>query len=120
MNRTGPTNENLQKLIRELKLLSYKDKSNLWGRIADDLEKPSRQRREVNLARINVSTKENEIVVVPGKVLGTGSLDHKVTLAAWKFSEQAREKVASVKGSTLTIEELMKKKPKSSEVRVIG
>jgi len=114
--RTGPTNQTLVRLIRELKKASAKEKAPIWKRIAKDLEKPSRQRREVNLTRINKHTKAKESIVVPGKVLGTGELKHEVTIAAWQFSEGAKKKVKQA----LTIPELIKKNPKGKNVRIIG
>src|SRR3989344_9598552 len=99
MQRTGPTNKELENLIRDLKLLSHKEKVGVWHRIATDLEKPTRQRRTVNLAHINLVATEKEIVLVPGKVLGTGDVLQKYNIAAWQFSDQAREKVAQAKGS---------------------
>ncbi len=87
--RTGPTNIHLKELIIELKKNSISHNSNLWKRIAKELSKPTRVRRIVNLSRINRHTKENENIIVPGKVLASGDLDHKLTIAAWQFSEQA-------------------------------
>ena len=60
MKRTGPTNPLLQDLIGELKKRSNEQSVNLWKRIASDLERPTRNRRAVNLSRINRNTKENE------------------------------------------------------------
>jgi len=114
--RTGTTDPALKKLIQELKKTSAKEKAPIWKRIANDLAKSSRRRREVNLTRINKHTKDKESVIVPGKVLGTGELDHEVTVAAWQFSEGARKKVKQA----LTIPELIKKNPKGKNVRIIG
>ena len=46
--RTGLTNPQLQDLIKELKKKSIEHKVKIWKRIADDLEKPVRQRRIIN------------------------------------------------------------------------
>jgi large subunit ribosomal protein L18e len=118
--RTGPTNTQLVNLISALKQKGYTDKSALWKRIASDLEKPSRQRREINLSRINRYTKENETVIVPGKVLASGGLDHKLTIAAWQFSKQALEKIAEANSKAVTITELMNESPKNKMIRIIG
>jgi large subunit ribosomal protein L18e len=119
MKRTGPTNFQLLRLISELKKKSLDDGSSVWKRIALDLERPSRQRREVNLSRINEFCRDNELVVVPGKVLGSGELDKKIVVAAYSFSQSAKEKIMA-NGQTLSLDELMKKKIKPSEIRVIG
>src|SRR3989344_2115372 len=116
MVRTGPTTLTLKNLIRDLRILSSKEKIRIWNRIADDLEKSTRQRREVNIRSINKNTKTNDIVIVPGKVLSIGELDHKVTVAAYRFSEAARIKI-NKKGNAITIQELIKENPKGKGVR---
>jgi large subunit ribosomal protein L18e len=118
--RTGPTNQNLQNLIRELKELSSKQNIRIWKRIALDLEKPTRQRRVVNLSRIDHHTKENDTIIVPGKVLGSGLLNHKLTIAAYNFSEGALQKIQKANAKAITITELMKEDIKGKGVRIIG
>ena len=120
MKRTGPTNIQLQQLISELKKASIEQDVKIWKRIAQDLEKPSRQRRIVNIARINRVTKEGEQVIVPGKVLGTGTLSHKLTLAAFDLSESAKDQIKKSQGKIMTIAELLKQNPKGKNVRIIG
>ena len=119
MKRTGPTNIQLQKLIQELKKKSQEHSVKIWSRIAEDLEKPTRQRRIVNLYKINKYTKENEIVIVPGKVLAVGELDHSVVVAAFKFSNSALEKINKI-GKAITIDELIQENPKGKKIRIIG
>ena len=67
--------------------------------------------------RLNKYTKDNEIILVPGKVLGTGNLNHKLTIAAFSYSETAKEKL---KGNIVSIDELLKKDPKGKNIRIIG
>ena len=119
VKRTGPTTLALQELIRDLKILSIKEKINLWSRIAKDLERPTRIRRSVNITRINRYTKNNETALVPGKVLSDWELNKKLTIAAYQFSEKAREKI-NKSGKAISITELMKENPKGSKVRIIG
>lgn len=118
--RTGPTNPQLSQLITELRSVAYSQKNGLWKRIADDLERPTRQRRIVNLSRLSRNTQENDVVVVPGKVLASGELSHKLTVAAWKFSDGAREKVHAAKGTTIALSEFMKQKSDLTKVKIIG
>lgn len=113
-------NTQITLLIQELKKESSKQKMPLWKRIASDLEKPTRQRRIVNLSKINRYCKENDIVIVPGKVLGTGELDKKLTIAAYKFSESATEKIKNAKGTSLELLELLQKKPDTKNIKIIG
>jgi len=116
--RTGPTNMQLKKLILELRKLSAKEKASIWKRVANDLEKSTRSRREVSFSKIEKHVKDKETVVVPGKVLASGILTRKITLAAWKFSAQAKEKAKGAK--LITIQELMKMNPKGKGVRLMG
>lgn len=112
-------NEELKKLVSELKKLSIDKKVNIWKRVAEDLEKPTRNRRIVNVYKLSKYSKEDEFVIVPGKVLGTGELNHKLNVAAYGFSEDALKKI-NAKGKAITIDELMKKNPEGKNLRIIG
>jgi large subunit ribosomal protein L18e len=92
----------------------------MWARIANDLEMPTRKRRVVNLSRLNRFTKADETVIVPGKVLGSGILAHNLTIAAFAFSDGARERITQAKGKCLTIPELLKQNPKGKDIRIMG
>ncbi len=106
--RTGPSNPILLRLIMELKKRSREQNANIWRRVANDLEKSTRQRRIVNLSSISRYTKANEIVVVPGKVLGAGDLQHKITISAFQFSNGAKEKIEKVGAKIVPLLELSK------------
>tara|TARA_Y100000310_G_C20587106_1_gene766018 strand:- start:259 stop:612 length:354 start_codon:yes stop_codon:yes gene_type:complete len=116
VKRTGPSNPELQNLIKEL---NSKSDVNLWKRLAKDLSKPTRQRRIVNIYKINKFAKEGETVVVPGKVLNLGEMEKKVDVAAFSFSDKARAKINKV-AKTMTITELMDKNPEGKKVRLLG
>lgn len=120
MKRTGPTNPNLQELIVRLKKAATENNTPLWRRVALDLERPTRMRRAVNLSRINRFAKEGELVLIPGKVLGSGQLSRRLTIAAWSISGQALERVREANGEFLTIAELLAKNPDGKNVRIIG
>ncbi|MEM4244658.1 MAG: 50S ribosomal protein L18e [Candidatus Nanoarchaeia archaeon] len=120
MRRTGPTNVHLKALIRDLRKLSRKENVNVWRRVASELAKPTRSRREVNLFTINLSTNDKETVIVPGKVLGEGELERPVSVAAFRFSESAKQKIIKAGGKVLTIQDVMKSNPKGKDVRILG
>src|SRR3989338_1932650 len=102
MNREK-TNPQLISLIQELRVLSNKENVKLWKRLAKDLGKSTRSYPSINVWKINKNIRENEIALIPGKVL----------------SKEAREKI-NKKGKAITIKELIKEKPKGSKVRIIG
>jgi large subunit ribosomal protein L18e len=119
MKRTVSTNPYLRKLIEELRKKSLELKAPIWKKIAEKLEKPRRSRVEVNLVSIDRNTNKGDTVIVPGVVLGSGDLTKPIAIAAWKFSPNAEEKIKKAKGETMTIEELMKKTPKGSGVKIL-
>ncbi len=119
MKRTGPTNMQLRKLIVELKRLAAKQKVRLWKAVAEELEAPTRKRREVSVESISRHARANETVIVPGKVLSNGEMRQKTTVAAFKFSKSAEEKI-NASGKALSIQELMKANPKAQKVRILG
>jgi large subunit ribosomal protein L18e len=118
MKKLRKTNPNLISLITLLQKEGYKDSTPLWIDISKRLSRPTRQRSAVNISKINRYTKDGETVVVPGKVLGAGILDHSVTVSAFAFSQSAREKI-SVQGRALTIEELLRENPKGTGIRIL-
>lgn len=106
-------------LIRLLKKQSLERKANIWNNVAKYLAKSQPQRTSVNLSKINRYTEKNETVIVPGKVLGTGSLDHPITIAAFKTSKKAKEKIKAAKAKYISIQEIVKKKPKGTKIKII-
>jgi large subunit ribosomal protein L18e len=118
--RTGTTNPSLLGLIRELKKQSIEQNVPLWKRIAVDLERPTRNRRIVNLSKIDRYAKENETIVVPGKVLAGGVLNQKLTIAAFKFSDSAKDKIQKSGSKIVQISELLKESPKGKKIRIMG
>jgi large subunit ribosomal protein L18e len=113
-------NEQLATLIQALKTLAIQKDVSLWKRIALELEKATRARREINVYKLETFAREGEVVIVPGKVLGSGALSKKITVAALSFSDSARDKILANKGEILTIDELMTKNPQASKVRIMG
>lgn len=120
MRDTKSTNPEVIQLIKYLKKQSREQSADIWLCVAEYLAKPSRQRIAVNLSKINRYTDKNSTVVVPGKILASGTLDHEVTVAAFSISEKAKEKLSAAKAKYLTISELVEQNPKGSNVKIIG
>jgi large subunit ribosomal protein L18e len=114
MKKTNHTNEHLKNLIVELKVHSEKENAPAWKAIAKELEKPTRRKRKVNLSKLNKVTNKDDLVVIPGKLLGDGELEHTLKIAAFQVSETAREKV-----KVMTIKEALKEDPKGKKLRII-
>ena len=120
MRETKSTNPEIVQLIRYLKKQSREKDAGIWLDVASNLAKPSRQRVAVNLSQINRYTEKNAVIVVPGKILASGILDHAVTVAAFDASDKAKEKLAAAKAKYMTITELVEKNPQGSNVKIFG
>lgn len=118
VKRTGPTNYQTQILLDEIRPKTVKSK--FWQRISEEISKPTRMRRIVNIYKINLFAQDGETIIVPGKVLGVGDLDKKVEVAALNFSQEAKDKILAAKGKVLTIRELLQKNPDAKNVRILG
>ncbi len=108
------------KLGRELEKQSRKSKQKIWGNVSERILSSGKNRASVNVAEISRNSKDGTKVIVPGKVLGAGSIDHKVTVAAFSFSHGARAKIVAAGGECCGIAEFMKETSKVSDVLIIG
>ena len=111
---TGPSNYYHRKLIRDL----WKTKRRIWKKVSKKLSGPRRNQVEANLYRINKKTKNNDVIVVPGKILGLGELDHKLTIACLTFSKSAKKKIEASGSKLISIEELLEQNPKGESIKV--
>lgn len=118
-NRYKKTNPRIISLIEDLKTKSRENDAPIWKEIARRMERPKRSYATVNVSRINRHTMDSETIVVPGRVLGAGDIDHSVLVGAFDFSEGARSKIMDADGECLTIEELVARNPTGSNVRII-
>lgn len=114
------TNPRLTDLIAECKSVARDSGADVWHDIADRLEKPRRTHAEVNLGRIERYANEDETVVVPGKVLGSGVLQKDVTVAAVSFSGTAETKIEQADGDVVRLEDAVENNPDGRNVRVIA
>ena len=107
-------------MIKDLKQASKKNEAPIWSKLADLAIKTSSSRRIVNLTRINKITKENDIIFVPGKVLGTGNMSHKITLSSFSISTTAANKIIKTGGNILAYSDMIKKFPTGKGVIIFG
>ena len=104
----------------KVKELYIKTQVKFWKRIYKELNKTSKNRRRVNIFKINRYAKDNETIFVPGKVLSMGEIHKKINLIAFEYSKPALEKLKKAKINIIDFEEFMKKNPKAKGVRIIG
>jgi large subunit ribosomal protein L18e len=97
-----------------------KSKAPIWRSLENQLSGPRRNRREINLGRLSEITEKDEVIVIAGKVLGNGSMDHKLTVCSYSFSESAVKKIIGAGGKVLYFADLVKEYPDGKGVRIIG
>ena len=114
------TNAVVLHIAKELKEASKKNKAPIWSRLAELALKPSSARRTVNVSRIDRLTKDGDVIVVPGKVLGTGCMSHKITLCSFSISNSGAQKILERGGKILNYSELIKNHPTGKGVTIIG
>jgi len=119
MRETKTTNPQLIELISLLRKESREKQAGIWFDVADHLAKTRSQRVAVNLSKINRNTKRADVVVIPGKILASGSLTHAVTVASFEASDKAKAKLEAARAKYITIPELLEKNPKGSNVKII-
>ena len=108
-------NQLLRSLIEDL----MKSDKKIWRKVASELSRPRRQRAEVNLSKIDAHASDDTTVLVPGKVLASGALSKKATIAAFSFSEKAKQLISAAGGKAVSIESLQKSNPDGKGVVIL-
>jgi large subunit ribosomal protein L18e len=101
------------KISRWIEVLSKSRESAKNRKLLDYLtrlaSKPKRQRISVNLYKLDRLSGNNESIVVPGKVLGTGDIKKSINITAIDFSSSAKEKLKSSNCKIVDISEMVSK-----------
>jgi large subunit ribosomal protein L18e len=100
---------------------AYKEKkSPIWKALEKKFKNTRSKYSEVNISKLDNITKEGDVVIVPGKVLGSGILEHKIILSAFAISVTALKKIVDSGGKVITINDLVEQYPDGKGVRIIG
>ncbi len=114
--RTNVEKSNVKEWIAALEEASKGERyQKLWRKANRLVDVPTRKRIEVNLSKIDENTKEGDNVLVPGKVLSSGSIKHRVNIAAIEFSQQALRGLKGANCNIMGIREMVK----SEKIRLI-
>jgi large subunit ribosomal protein L18e len=87
--------------------------------MANEIEAPRRSHTTINVDELSRVVKNDQTVVVPGKVLGNGTIDKKVRISALQFSESAKVKISASGGTVVSMEQLLTENPKGSGITLI-
>ncbi len=104
----------------QLERQAKKTKQAIWSEAASSLLGSRKNRAAVNVSQISRFSSDGSRVLVPGKVLGLGTISHKVVVIAYSFSGQAREKIMKAGGQCVSIAEFAKSNSSVKDVKVLG
>ncbi|MDX1535139.1 MAG: 50S ribosomal protein L18e [Thermoplasmata archaeon] len=114
------SNPHLIALIDDLKGAAREHEAPIWRDVALRLARPRRVWAEVNLSRLERHASDGEVLVIPGKLLGTGRLTKALWISAFQSSAAAQSRVEAAGGQLVDLRELVKENPRGSGVRIMG
>jgi large subunit ribosomal protein L18e len=108
------TDERLIRLLRDLS----RSKNKFWRALAKRLSTPSSGRAGVNVSKLE-RLGGDLTLVVPGKVLGTGTVSKKLRVAAYSFSQGAVKKLAASGSEVMQLRELFESNPTGKKLKMV-
>lgn len=106
--------------VLTLRMAFKRTKAPLWKDVERRVLNSRKNRGEVNVDKLSKFTKNGDVVIVPGKVLGAGDLGHSVIICAYSISKLASMKISKAGGQILALTEFVEKYPHGSGVKLIG
>jgi len=102
-----------------LLLIKHSKEGKIWE-VASKYATISRKRLPaVNLSKISRTCSPKDQILVPGKVLGTGKLEHPAQIAAFSFSMSALKAIEIAGGKAMSVKQLIELNPKGKGVKII-
>lgn len=114
------SNPLLLALIENLRTVARENEAPIWRDVALRLSRSRKGWAEVNLSRLERHATDGDVLVIPGKLLGTGRLTKTLRVSAFQSSEAGRAGVEAAGGQILELRELMKENPRGSGIRIMG
>jgi large subunit ribosomal protein L18e len=108
------------RLAHSLAKHSKQSKQSIWDVASSKIEGARQNRSLVNVGEISRNTKDGGKVLVAGKVLGAGEIDHKVTVGAYSFSEGAKSKITKSGGKCFNLQDFMNDTKSVKNVVILG
>jgi len=109
-----------ERLARQLHRDAGACEAPIWERLSKEALKPGSARRTVNVKKLGQLTSSGQTVAVPGKVLGTGTISHPISVFSFSMSEPAARKITGAGGRVLSRAELVKASPSGKGVMLVG
>jgi len=114
------TNTLIYNTVWSLRNKYKKNKIPIWKDLENRFLKSRSHRVEVNISRLSSVTKDGEVIMIPGKLLGSGEIGHSLTISALSVSENAVKKIINSGGKIISLSKLLEEYPEGRGVRIIG
>lgn len=114
---SNPLLENARYL---LKRTSQKSGAKIWLKASKILSKSISRKPNVNVGKIDKLTNKDAIVLIPGKVLGGGTVSHSIIIGAYSFTKSAELKIQNAGGKALSIPKFLEEYSTKKDVMLIG
>lgn len=99
--------------------ISLAKKNEKWIEVAEILSSPTRKKFVINLDQISDGAEDQDIIVVPGKVLSLGEINKKIKISAVGFSENAMQKLKESKIEFNYIKDEIKSNPGAEKIKIL-
>jgi large subunit ribosomal protein L18e len=96
-----------------------KSNSRFWLAFARELLRNREFRAEINLGQVSRLTSPGETVVIPGKLLGDGEIEHPVRISSISASSSAISKLIKAGGEYVPIERLISENPDGKKLKLL-
>jgi len=117
--RRAITNTELLETISFLKAKARSNHATIWSLAAEQLSRPRRARALLNLNHIARATDADSVILIPGKVLGSGTVNHRVIIGAFEYSKAARIKIEQAGGHCMSLRDFVERYPEGSNVKIM-
>ncbi len=113
------TSHKIRETVNTLLEISRENNTPLWRDMARRISESRQGYADLNVGKISKMCNDGDIIVVPGKVLGSGYLEKKVKISAMDASEKALKKIKASGSEFVSLVELAKEVPDGKNLKIM-
>ena len=91
-----------------------------WIKTSNIISGSTKKQVSINLDEIDKKAKDNETIVIHGKVLGVGEVNKKIKIVALDFSSSAKEKLKKAGIEMREIKDEIKENPDAKNIHILN
>ncbi|MHB1439643.1 MAG: 50S ribosomal protein L18e [Cuniculiplasma sp.] len=113
------TSLKIMETVKTLLEVSRENQSPMWRDVARRLSETRQNYADLNVGKISRLCKDGDVVVVPGKVLGSGYMEKKVRISALDVSEKAMKKIKESGSEFISLLDLARESPEPKNIKIM-